>query len=128
MHRENNLEEDPIGRLILRIALQSMLAQFVNVLYSIVDRMYIGNIPMTENLSLAGLGVCSPIITMIGSVASLVGIRGAPLLSISMGEKNLTRAKNYYGKLLFNAHCAICCNYCYHVSHQETDAFVIRSK
>lgn len=94
MHHENNLGEDPIGRLILRIALPSMLAQFINVLYSIVDRIYIGNIPETGNLALAGLGVCGPIVTMIGSVASLIGIGGAPLMSISMGERNTKKAKN----------------------------------
>ena len=93
MRRENNLGEDPIGPLILRIALPSMLAQFVNVLYSIVDRMYIGNIPVTGDLALAGLGVCGPIVTLIGSVASLIGIGGAPLMSISMGAQDFKRAK-----------------------------------
>lgn len=94
MQRENNLGEDPIGRLIWRIALPSMLAQFVNVLYSIVDRIYIGNIPDIGDLALAGLGVCGPVVTLIGSVASLIGIGGAPLMSISMGEQNLKRAKS----------------------------------
>lgn len=93
MRRENNLGEDPIGRLVLRIALPSMLAQFVNVLYSIVDRMYIGNIPNTGDLALAGLGVCGPVVTLIGSVASLIGIGGAPLMSISMGGHDIKRAK-----------------------------------
>ncbi len=93
MHRENNLGEDSIGKLILRIALPSMLAQFVNVLYSIVDRMYIGNIPEIGSLALAGVGVCGPIVTMIGSVGSLVGIGGAPLMSISLGEQNRKRAR-----------------------------------
>ena len=93
MRRENNLGEDPIGRLVLRIALPSMLAQFVNVLYSIVDRMYIGNIPNTGDLALAGLGVCGPVVTLIGSVASLIGIGGAPLMSISMGGQDIKRAK-----------------------------------
>ena len=71
-----------------------MLAQFVNVLYSIVDRIYIGNIPDIGDLALAGLGVCGPVVTLIGSVASLIGIGGAPLMSISMGEQNLKRAKS----------------------------------
>ena len=93
MRRENNLGEDPIGRLVLRIALPSMLAQFVNVLYSIVDRMYIGNIHNTGDLALAGLGVCGPVVTLIGSVASLIGIGGAPLMSISMGGQDIKRAK-----------------------------------
>ena len=99
MRRENNLGEDPIGRLVLRIALPSMLAQFVNVLYSIVDRMYIGNIPNTGDLALAGLGVCGPVVTLIGSVASLIGIGGAPLMSISMGGHDIKRAKRVLANL-----------------------------
>lgn len=94
MHKKNDLERDSISGLVLRIALPSMLAQFVNVLYSIVDRMYIGNIQNSGSLALAGVGVCGPIITLIGSFASLIGIGGAPLMSISMGEKNLKRAKD----------------------------------
>lgn len=94
MYRENNLGEDAIGRLVLRIALPSMLAQFVNVLYSIVDRIYIGNIPETGSLALAGVGVCGPVVTLIGSVGSLIGIGGAPLMSISMGERNIKKAKS----------------------------------
>lgn len=94
MRQENNLGEDSVGRLVLRIALPSMLAQFVNVLYSIVDRMYIGNIPDTGSLALAGVGVCAPIITMVGSIAALIGIGGSPLVSICMGEQDTKRAKD----------------------------------
>ena len=65
---------------------RGMLAQFVSVLYSIVDRMYIGHIPEIGEVALAGVGVCGPVVTMIGSVASLVGLGGAPLMSIRMGE------------------------------------------
>lgn len=93
MRPENDLEKDPVGKLVLRIALPSMLAQFVNVLYSIVDRMYIGNIPQIGDLALAGVGVCGPVITMLGSVASLIGIGGAPLVSIHMGEGVQEKAK-----------------------------------
>ncbi len=93
MRQENDLGNDPIGRLVLRIALPSMLAQFVNVLYSVVDRMYIGNIADVGDLALAGVGVCGPVITMIGSVSSLVGIGGGTLMSIRMGEGNLKKAK-----------------------------------
>lgn len=63
-----------------------MLAQFVSVLYSLVDRMYIGHIPEVGELALAGVGICGPVVTMIGSVASLVGVGGAPLMSICLGE------------------------------------------
>ena len=90
---ENDLGRDPIRQLVLRIALPSMLAQFVSVLYSVVDRMYIGNIPEVGNLALAGAGVCGPIVTMIGSVAFLVGVGGSPLVSIRMGAGDNEGAK-----------------------------------
>lgn len=91
--RRNDLGKDPIGKLVLRLAIPSMLAQFVSVLYSIVDRMYIGNIPETGDIALAGVGVCGPIVTLINSFALLIGIGGAPLAAIRMGEKNLEGAR-----------------------------------
>ena len=90
---ENDLGRDDIRLLVRRIALPSMLAQFVSVLYSIVDRMYIGHIPAVGDLALAGVGVCGPLVTMIGSVASLVGMGGAPLMSIRMGEGDTRGAR-----------------------------------
>lgn len=90
---ENNLDTDNIRRLVWRLALPSMLAQFVSVLYSIVDRMYIGNIPVIGESALAGVGVCGPIVTLISSVAFLVGIGGSPLISIRLGEKNERAAR-----------------------------------
>ena len=86
MAAENDLGRDDIKKLVVRIALPSMLAQFVSVLYSIVDRMYIGNIPGSGDMALAGAGVCGPVVTMVGSVAFLVGIGGAPLMSMKMGQ------------------------------------------
>lgn len=86
--RENNLGTDDIKKLVPRIALPAMLAQFVNVFYSIVDRMYIGNIPEVGEAALAGVGICGPIVTMISAFAAWIGIGGAPLMSIKMGEKN----------------------------------------
>lgn len=83
---ENDLRRDDVRLLVRRIAIPSMLAQFVSVLYSIVDRMYIGHIPQVGNLALAGVGVCGPVVTLVGSVASLVGMGGSPLMSIRMGE------------------------------------------
>ena len=93
MKMENNLDTDQIRSLVWRLAFPSMLAQFVSVLYSIVDRMYIGNIPEIGDMALAGVGLCGPIVTMISSVASWVGIGGAPLLSIRLGQKNEKKAK-----------------------------------
>lgn len=88
MKLENDLDTDDIKGLVWRLAFPSMLAQFVSVLYSIVDRMYIGNIPEIGEVALAGVGICGPIVTLISSFAFLVGIGGAPLMSIRMGEKN----------------------------------------
>ena len=93
MRRENDLGRDEIAGLVFRIAIPSMLAQFVSVLYSIVDRIFVGNIPTYGDLSLAGVGVCGPIVTMIGAFAFLVGVGGAPLLGIAMGEGNRKRAE-----------------------------------
>ena len=104
MKLENDLGRDPIQQLVLRTAIPSMLAQFVSVLYSIVDRIYIGNIPEVGNLALAGAGVCGPVVTMIGSVAFLVGIGGSPLMSIRMGEGNLPAAR----KILANCFLMLC--------------------
>ncbi len=101
---ENDLGKDNVWQLVWRIAIPSMLGQFVSVLYSIVDRMYIGNIPEVGNLALAGVGVCGPIVTMVGSAAFLVGIGGSPLMSISMGEGNMEKAK----KILANCFMMIC--------------------
>lgn len=90
---ENDLGRDPVRKLVLRIAIPSMLAQFVSVLYSIVDRIYIGNIPEIGSLALAGAGVCGPAVTLISSFAFLVGIGGSPLVSVRMGGGRLDEAR-----------------------------------
>lgn len=89
--RTNDLGEDPVFSLVLRLAIPTMLAQFVNVLYSIVDRMYIG--AGIGDLALAGVGVCGPIVTLLSSFASLVGLGGSPIMSMRMGEGNPKLAK-----------------------------------
>lgn len=96
---ENDLGRDDIKRLVWRIAIPSMLAQFVSVLYSIVDRMYIGNIPDVGSIALAGAGVCGPIVTMVGSVSFWVGVGGSPLMSMKMGQGDMKMAK----KILANS-------------------------
>lgn len=93
MKRENDLGKDPIRSLVLRVALPSMLAQFVSVFYSIVDRMYIGNIPEIGDTALAGVGICGPIVTLVGAFAFLVGVGGAPLMSIRLGEQDREAAE-----------------------------------
>ena len=104
MKLENNLGTDPIRPLVLRIAIPSMLAQFVSVLYSIVDRIYISNIPVIGETALAGVGVCGPVVTMIGAFASLIGVGGSPLMSIRMGEGRTEEAR----KILSNSFLMLC--------------------
>ena len=84
--RQNDLGRDPIFPLVLRLAVPTMLAQLVSVLYSIVDRMYIGNIPDIGTTALAGVGVCGPIVTLLSSFATLVGLGGSPLMAMRMGQ------------------------------------------
>ena len=97
MARINDLGKDPIPSLVLRIAIPSMLAQFVSVFYSIVDRIFVSSIPEVGDLALAGVGVCGPIVTMVASFAFLIGIGGTPLMGISLGERNKERAQQILG-------------------------------
>lgn len=84
---------------ILYLAIPSMIAQLVNVLYNIVDRIFIGNMKGVGEIALVGVGVCAPILTFLSSFAYLIGFGGAPIFSMSMGEKNEENAK----KILSNA-------------------------
>ncbi|HIS66933.1 MAG TPA: polysaccharide biosynthesis C-terminal domain-containing protein, partial [Candidatus Scatomorpha merdipullorum] len=86
MRRTNDLGRDRLFPLVCRLAIPTMLAQLVSVLYSIVDRIYIGNIEDIGSLALAGVGVCGPIVTLLSSFASLVGLGGAPILAMRLGE------------------------------------------
>ncbi|MEG0396145.1 MAG: MATE family efflux transporter, partial [Oscillospiraceae bacterium] len=79
MARINDLGNDKVKKLVINLAIPSMLAQLVNVMYGIVDRIFIGNIPVVGEAALAGAGVCAPIVTLITSFAILIGIGGAPL-------------------------------------------------
>ena len=90
---ENFLGTDAPFKVVLKLAIPSMLAQFVNVLYSIVDRIYIGHMPEVGTLALAGVGVCGPIVTLLSSFGTWVGLGGAPAMSIKMGEKDLKGAR-----------------------------------
>lgn len=93
MKQKNNLGTDSTIKLVLKLAIPSMLAQLVNVLYGIIDRMYIGNIPEIGDVALAGVGICNPIVTLISSFAFLIGLGGAPLVAMRLGEKNIKGAK-----------------------------------
>ena len=93
MGSRSDFSKGSISKNILSLALPMTAAQLVNVLYGIVDRMYIGNIPDIGETALAGAGICGPIVTLLSSFGTLVGLGGAPLLTIRMGEKNLKGAR-----------------------------------
>lgn len=74
---QNQLGTAPIGKLLFQMALPSVVAQLINMLYNIVDRIYIGHIPEVGALALTGVGVCMPIIMIVSAFASFVGWRCA---------------------------------------------------
>ena len=76
------LATEPVGRLLLRLALPSVAAQLINMLYNIVDRIYIGHIPGDGALALTGVGVCMPIIMIVSAFAALVSMGAAPRASM----------------------------------------------
>lgn len=88
-----NLADNKVSHTVLKLTIPAMLAQLVNVLYSIVDRMYVGNIEGTGDIALTALGVCAPIATLLSSFGYLIGLGGAPLFAMSMGEGNEKKAK-----------------------------------
>lgn len=87
----------PIGRLILKLALPAVAAQFINVLYNIVDRIYIGNIPGIGATALTGVGVAFPILMVISAFAAFAGMGGAPLASIRLGAGDREGAERILG-------------------------------
>ena len=95
--KEKKLETEPIGKLFLSLAVPSIISQIVNLLYSVVDRMYVGHIPETGTLALTALGVCVPIITLVSSFAQLVSSGAAPLASIQLGRGQKARAEEILG-------------------------------
>lgn len=84
----NQLGTERIGKLLLKLSVPAITAQLVNVLYNIVDRAYIGNIPETGAQAIAGLGITMPIIVLIMAFSSLVGMGGAPLASMRLGAQD----------------------------------------
>ena len=87
------LATEPVGKLLLKLALPTVAAQLINMLYNIVDRIYIGHIPGEGALALTGVGVCMPIILIVSAFAALVSNGGAPRASIFMGQQNMEKAE-----------------------------------
>ena len=87
----------PIGRLVAKLAAPAVVAQIINLLYNLVDRMYVGSLPGDEGTNaLAGLGVVLPITLILSAFSNLVGMGGAPLASIFMGEKKSEQAERVF--------------------------------
>lgn len=91
------LGKEPIGRLLLKLALPTVVAQLINMLYNIVDRIYIGHIPGEGQTALTGLGVCLPLIMLVSAFAALVSNGGAPRASIYMGRGDTRSAEKTLG-------------------------------
>lgn len=100
MTEQNKLGTAPIGRLLASLAVPCIAAQVVNLLYNIIDRIYIGHIPETGTAALTGVGVTFPIIMIISAFAALVGMGGAPRASIKMGQKDNDGAEKILGNCL----------------------------
>lgn len=91
------LGREPIGKLLLRLAIPTVVAQLINMLYNIVDRIYIGHMPEDGQLALTGLGVCLPLILLVSAFAVLIANGGAPRASIFMGKGDTESAERTLG-------------------------------
>lgn len=94
---DNKLAVMPVGKLLFSLAMPAIAAQIVNLLYNLVDRIYIGHIPVVGALALTGLGVTFPVITLIAAFAALIGFGGAPRASIAMGKGDNETAERILG-------------------------------
>ena len=98
MNKEKDfLEKEPVGKLLFKLAFPTVAAQLINMLYNIVDRIYIGHIPDIGAMALTGVGVCMPLIMIVAAFASLVGYGGSPRASIFMGKKEPKEAEHILG-------------------------------
>lgn len=100
--KQNNefLGTAPIGKLLLKLAIPTVAAQLINMLYNIVDRIYIGHMPGDGNLALTGVGICMPLIMIVSAFAALISSGGAPRASIFMGQGNNDAAEKTLGGCL----------------------------
>ena len=94
---KNFLAAEPIGKLLLKLSIPTVIAQLINMLYNVVDRIYIGHIPGEGSLALTGVGVCMPIIMIVTAFAALISSGGAPRASICMGKQDNKSAEQILG-------------------------------
>ena len=95
--KEKKMATEAIGKLMISMAVPSIIAQIINILYSIVDRIYIGHIKGVGMEALTGVGVTFPIITLISAFSAFVGAGGAPLAAIWLGKGDRKRAEKIVG-------------------------------
>lgn len=98
--REKQLATMPIPKLMRRLAIPMVIAQLINMLYNMVDRIYIGRLPGVGDVALTGLGVAFPIILIVSAFSSFAGAGGAPLASIQLGKGNRDKAEKFLGNAL----------------------------
>ncbi len=96
-NKKEFLATEPIGKLLFRLSIPTVVAQLINMLYNIVDRIYIGHMPGDGSMALTGVGVCMPLIMLVAAFAALVSSGGAPRASIFMGEKDNESAEKTLG-------------------------------
>lgn len=96
-NKKEFLGTEPVGKLLFKLAVPTVIAQLVNMFYNIIDRIYIGHIPGDGSLALTGVGVCMPIIMIISAFASIISSGGAPRASISMGKGDKNTAEKILG-------------------------------
>lgn len=94
------LGREPVGRLLLKLALPTVTAQVINMLYNIVDRIYIGHMPENSDMALTGMGVCMPLILIVSAFAAFAAYGGAPRASIFMGKGDHESAERTLGNCL----------------------------
>ena len=92
---EINLGEGSVGRLLLTLAVPSVIAQLVNLLYNLVDRIYIGHIPENGGVALTGLGLCFPILMIVTAFSGLIGYGGRRVLLFSWEKAKMMRRRRY---------------------------------
>ena len=90
---EERMGTAPIFKLMLSMGIPTFVAQLINLLYNIVDRIYIGHIPEVGAASLTGIGLCLPIITLVSAFSVFVGAGGSPLASIALGKGDRDKAQ-----------------------------------
>ena len=97
---KNDFSQGEVWKNIVRLALPMTVAQLIQVLYNIVDRIYIGHLPGASSLALTGLGLTFPILTIISAFTNLFGSGGAPLCSIARGQHDDAKAERIMGSSL----------------------------